>query len=475
MKWNAAIGLEVHVQLRTVSKMFCGCPTTFGAPPNTHVCPVCLGLPGAMPVMNLEAIRLTVMAGLLLGCRIATRSRFDRKNYFYPDMPKNYQISQYDQPLCLGGGLEISAGEHRRIIRLRRIHLEEDVAKSLHYGNASAIDFNRAGTPLMEIVTEPDLRSPEDAHAFLTELQRVLEYGRISDCNLEEGNIRCDVNVSVRREGEETLGTKTELKNLNTFRGVQRALAAEIRRQISVLEAGGRVQQETRRWNDDAGVTEPMRTKEEEHDYRYFPEPDLMPIELTADQIEAWRAELPELPAARRARLVQQYGLPEYDAGVLTADRGVADFFEETVRICGRAKVVSNWIMTEVLRFLSERGVAIGHLPLTPSSLAGLILAVEQGQISALAGKDVLAELMVRGGTADEVIRAKGLAQISEGGAIAQWVGQAIAQHPGPVGDYRAGKKAALQFLIGQVMKLSQGRANPKLVAAELRKRLEGD
>lgn len=473
MSWTAAIGLEVHVQLRTASKMFCGCPTSFGAPPNTQVCPVCLGLPGGMPVMNLEAIRLTVMTGLLLGCRIATRSRFDRKNYFYPDMPKNYQISQYDQPLCLGGALDIGPAGARRSIRLRRIHLEEDVAKSLHYGNSSGIDFNRAGTPLMEIVTEPDLRTPEEAHEFLTELQRVLEYGRISECNLEEGNIRCDVNVSVRRGEDGALGTKTELKNLNTFRGVHRALAAEIRRQIAVLESGGRIVQETRRWNDAAGVTEPMRTKEEEHDYRYFPEPDLMPIELSAEQIEVWRAELPELPAARRMRFVAQYSLPEYDAGVLTADRGVADFFEATVRICGRPKSVSNWVMTEVLRFLSERGATIGHLPLTPAALAELITAVEEGRVSALAGKEVLADLLEQGGSPEDVIRAKGLAQVSDDAAIAEWAAQAIAQHPGPAADYRAGKAAALQFLIGQVMKLSRGRANPKLAAAKLRRQLD--
>ncbi|MCX7817729.1 MAG: Asp-tRNA(Asn)/Glu-tRNA(Gln) amidotransferase subunit GatB [Kiritimatiellae bacterium] len=473
MSWVAAIGLEVHVQLRTASKMFCGCATSFGAPPNTQVCPVCLGLPGAMPVINLEAIRLTVQAGLLLGCRIAPRSRFDRKNYFYPDMPKNYQISQYDQPLCQGGGLDISTADERRFIRIRRIHLEEDVAKSLHYEQVSGIDFNRAGTPLMEIVTEPDLRTPEEAHAFLSELRRVLDYARISDCNLEEGNVRCDVNVSVRRAGEAAFGTKTELKNLNTFRGVQRALAAEIRRQIAVLESGGRVVQETRRWNDETGMTEAMRTKEEEHDYRYFPEPDLMPVELTAEQIEAWRATLPELPAARRARFVIQYGLPEYDAGVLTADRGVADFFEETVRLCGRPKAVSNWIMTEVLRALGEQGVGIAALPLTPRALSELILAVEQGQISMLAAKDVLSELMERGGMPDEVIRAKGLAQVSDEMAIAAWAQEAIAKHPGPAADYRGGKAAALQFLIGQVMKLSGGKANPKLVAAALRRQLE--
>lgn len=472
MRWCAAIGLEVHVQLRTKSKLFCGCSAAFGAPPNTQVCPVCLGLPGAMPVANLEAIRLTVKTGLLLGCRIASQSRFDRKNYFYPDMPKNYQISQYEQPICVGGGLEIGTSKNRRTIRLRRIHLEEDVAKSLHSEGGSAIDFNRAGTPLMEIVTEPDLHTPDEAHEFLLELQRVLEYGRISACNLEEGNIRCDVNVSVRREGDMTLGTKTELKNLNTFRGVLRALDAEIRRQVDVLESGGCIVQETRRWNNEIGITESMRTKEEEHDYRYFPEPDLMPIELAPEQIDAWRSELPELPSARRARFVTDYALPDYDAGVLTANRDVADFFEATVRICSRPKSVSNWIMTEVLRALGERNIAIVDLRLTPQALADLIVAVEQGRVSALAAKEVLAELMERGGRPEEIIEAKGLTQVSDDSLIAGWVEQVITQCPGPAADFRAGKAAALQFLIGQVMKLSNGRANPKAAAAMLRSRL---
>lgn len=472
MKFVASVGLEIHVQLRTTSKIFCGCPTAFGAEPNTQVCPVCLGLPGAMPSLNREAVRLTVLAGLLLGCRIHPSSKFDRKNYFYPDMPKNYQISQYDRPLCLGGSLEIETPAGPKTIRLRRIHLEEDVAKNLHFENDSGIDFNRAGTPLMEIVTEPDLAGADEAFAFLQALKRVLLYGGITRGNLEEGNLRCDVNASVRRADAAELGVKTEIKNLNTFRGVHRALSHEIRRQMETLDAGGAVVQETRRWNDELGVTEPMRTKEEAHDYRYFPEPDLMPVELGAARIEAWRAELPELPAARRARFVAEYGLPEYDAGVLTADREVADFFEAASRRCGRPKAVSNWIMTEVLRVLGDRDAGMADIRLTPAALADLIAVVERGAVNMPTAKEILAELIDSGGDPEEVIRRRGLAQISDDGALEALADQAIRTHPGPAADYRGGKAAALQFLIGQVMKLSRGRANPKAAAETLRRRL---
>ncbi len=470
--FEAVIGLEVHVQLRTETKLFCACPNRFGAEPNTLVCPVCLGLPGALPVANREAIRLTVMAGLLLGCEIHRISRFDRKSYFYPDMPKNFQISQYDRPLCLGGGLEIEAGGTHKRVRLTRIHLEEDVGKSLHFETTSGVDFNRAGAPLMEIVTEPDLSSPDEAMAFLLALKQILVYGGISDCNLEQGNLRCDINCSVRPAGSSALGVKTEIKNMNTFKGVHRALTYEIDRQIRVLRGGGTIRQETRRWDDDAGATDSMRSKEYAHDYRYFPEPDLLPVELTEAQIETWRADLPELPAARRARFVREYHLPDYDAGVLTADKGVADYFEAVARSCGNPKAASNWVMTDVLRVLGEQGMEIGHIRVTPEALAKLIGLVERRVINMPTAREVFAALFEHGGDPETLVRERGLGQVSDASAIDALAAQAIEAHPGPASDYRNGKAAALQFLIGQVMKLSRGKADPRLAAEALKRRL---
>ncbi len=470
----ASIGLETHVQLRTASKLFCGCARAFGAPPNTLVCPVCLGLPGAMPTVNREAVRLTVRAGLLLDCEIGLRSKFDRKSYFYPDMPKNYQISQYDRPLCIGGKLEIEVGGARKTIRLTRIHLEEDVGKSLHFESSSGVDFNRAGAPLMEIVSEPDLATPDEAMAYLLALKQILVYGGISDANLEEGNVRCDINVSVRPAGATRLGTKAEIKNMNTFKGVHRALTYEIERQIRVLRAGGAIRQETRRWDDAAGRTEAMRSKEDAHDYRYFPEPDLLPIELTAEEVAAWRADLPERPAARRARFVAAYGLPEYDAGVLTAEKAIADYFEAVARACGNFKAASNWVMTEVLRALGERQMDIAQLRVTPAALAALIGLVERKVITMPTAKEVFAHLFERGGDPEAIVKEKGLAQVSDTGAIDALAEAAIAAHPSVAADYRAGKKPALQFLVGQVMKASRGKANPQLAAEALKRKLEG-
>jgi aspartyl-tRNA(Asn)/glutamyl-tRNA(Gln) amidotransferase subunit B len=467
-----AIGLETHVQLRTKSKIFCGCASGFGGDPNTRVCPVCLGLPGAMPVLNEEAVRLTVVTGLLLGCEISRFSKFDRKNYFYPDMPKNYQISQYDRPLCLGGGVAIAAASGPKTVHLTRIHLEEDVAKNLHFEHSSGIDFNRAGTPLMEIVTEPDLLDADEAFAYLQVLRQILLHGGVSDCNLEEGNMRCDLNVSVRPEGTSTLGVKVEIKNMNTFKGVHRALTYEIRRQIDVVRRGGTLVQETRRWNDEAGVTEPMRTKEQAHDYRYFPEPDLMPVELPAETIEAWRSALPELPGARRARFATEYGLPDYDAGVLTADRALAGFFEAAARASGNYKAVSNWIMTDVLRVMSERTVGIDDLPLTAPALAALVGLVDRKTLNMPTAKEIFAELVDTGGDPEEIVRRRGLAQVTDTGAIDAFADQVLAAHPGPAQEYRGGKAAALQFLVGQVMKLSRGKASPQLAAEVLRRKL---
>ena len=472
MNYKVTIGLETHVQLKTQSKIFCGCRKDFGDEPNTHVCPVCLGYPGAMPVLNEEAVRLTVMTGLMIGCKINSYSKFDRKSYFYPDMPKNYQISQYDQPLCLGGSVEIETEAGKRSIEVTRIHLEEDVAKNIHFENFSGVDFNRAGTPLMEIVTEPVIESADEAFAYLQALKQILVYGGISDCNLEEGNMRCDVNCSVRPEGQEKLGVKTELKNMNTFKGVHRALKAEIARQISVLEKGGTIQQETRRWDDVAGVTLAMRSKEYAHDYRYFPEPDLMPVVLDEKTVEEWRCRLPELPAKRRERMTAEYGIPEYDAGVLAADKHVADYFEETAKLCGSGKAASNWIMTEVMRVLSAQEIEIRGLKITPVALAALIKLVDAKTISSTGAKEVFAVMLEEGGDPAAIVKARGLAQVSDTGALEAMVMQAIAENETSVTAYRAGKEAALQHLVGQVMKLSRGKANPGVVIELLKKNL---
>jgi len=472
MDYRTTIGLEVHVQLDTQSKMFCSCSTRYGSPPNTQVCPVCLGYPGAMPVMNGEAIRLTVLTGLMIGSRISDYSKFDRKSYFYPDMPKNYQISQYDKPLCIGGAVDIEVEGRVRTIGVTRIHLEEDVAKSMHFQSTSGVDFNRAGVPLMEIVSEPDLASPDEAFAYLTALKQILLYAGVSRCNLEEGNVRCDVNVSVRPAGRAELGTKTEIKNMNTFRGVLHALRYEVDRQIEVLESGGTIVQETRRWDPDRGMTSIMRTKEDAHDYRYFPEPDLMPVALSREQVEEWRSQLPELPRQRRERFMSQYGLPEYDAGVLVADKALSDYFEAAAALATNPKAISNWLMTEMLRLLSEQDLEIENVPLTPRALAALVSLVEKKTVNTTTAKEIFAELFEKGGDPDEIVRARGLAQVSDSGAIEEFVDQAMAENPKSVEDYRSGKKAAAQFLVGQVMRLSRGKANPQMVMKMLEEKL---
>ena len=465
---KATIGLEVHVQLNTRSKMFCGCANDFGAPPNTNVCPVCLGYPGALPVANGEAIKRTVMTGLMIGSRINLRSKFDRKNYFYPDMPKNYQISQYDLPLCVGGSVEF---EGKRL-GITRIHLEEDVAKNTHLAAASGIDFNRAGTPLMEIVSEPELASADDALAFLLAMKQILLYGGVSDCNLERGNLRCDINISVRPEGQKELGTKVEIKNMNTFKGVHRALQYEIQRQMREAERGGTIVQETRRWDDEAGRTESMRTKEHAHDYRYLPDPDLLPVVLSESQVAEWKSLLPELPNLRQERLVQEYAIPDYDAGVLVADKAVADFFEAAAKASGNPKAASNWVMTEVLRGLKEKDIEIGAAKITPVALGGLIKLVDAKTINMTGAKEIFAHLFEQGGDPNQVVKEKGLAQVSDTSAIEAFADQAIAANEKSVASYRAGKEAALQFLVGQVMKLSRGKANPGMVQEILKKKL---
>jgi aspartyl-tRNA(Asn)/glutamyl-tRNA(Gln) amidotransferase subunit B len=474
-EYIATIGLEVHVQLKTQTKMFCGCRVEYGAEPNTNVCPVCLGLPGALPVMNEEALRLTALAGLMLGCEIGPVCKFDRKNYFYPDMPKNYQISQYDLPFCLGGAVPLhdlaypkdaqkSIANPDKKVRLVRIHLEEDVAKSFHMETTTGIDFNRAGTPLLEIVSEPDIASPEEAFAYLTVLQQVMIYGGISDADMEKGQLRCDVNVSVRPVGTETFGTKIELKNLNSISGVRRALAFEIPRQIEFLRAGGTLQQETRRWDDDRGETTLMRIKESAHDYRYFPDPDLLPVKNEIF-VEAARLRLPELPWDKRARFVSTYEISPYDAGVLANDLDLASYFETAASTARKPKAVANWILNDLQSALSTAGVPVRECPLPAPALVELVNLIEEGTISGRQGKEVFGEMFTSGKSAAAIVDEKGLKQVSDTGELEKFCDEVIAAHPGPVSDYRSGKTAAINFLKGQVMKLSKGKANPNVVS----------
>lgn len=472
-KYAANIGLEIHVQLKTNSKIWCRCPNQSTASPNTLTCPVCLGYPGVMPVLNEEAVRLICMTGLMLHCAVQPYSKFDRKNYFYPDQSKNYQITQYDFPFCMGGELQVPMENELKTFRIHRIHLEEDVAKSIHTGTNSLVDFNRAGTPLMEIVTEPDFAHADEVMAFLHALKQILVYGNISDANLEEGNMRCDVNSSVRPINQDALGTKTEIKNMNTFKGIHKAVSYEIDRQIKVLEEGGAIPQETRRWDDDLERTEGMRSKEDAHDYRYFPEPDLLPVNLTTEQIEAWRTAIPELPEARKQRFVSDYKLPEYDAGVLVAEKSVADYFEEAAKDGGHPKTVSNWVMTEILRVIAEGNCAVTDIKVTPAHLAELVKLIESKAINTSTAKEVFAASLKSGEMPAAIVESQGLAQVSDSGALDQFVKEAIEGNPKSVQDYRDGKKAALQFLMGQVMKASRGKANPQGVMQALQEKLD--
>ncbi len=476
------IGLEVHVQLKTRSKMFCACPVEFGAAPNSHTCPTCLGLPGGLPVINRDAIRLTILTGLMLKCEIPPRSKFDRKNYFYPDMPKNYQISQYDLPLCRDGRVSLhqmaypkdaqDAGQAAdREISLVRIHLEEDVARSFHFESSTGIDFNRAGSPLMEIVTQPEIDSPEEAFAFLTSLKQTLLYGTISDADMEKGQLRCDCNISVRPETQKALGAKIEIKNLNSISGVRRALAYEVQRQQQALARGEKLSQETRGWDDDAGETFLMRTKEEAHDYRYFADPDLLPLE-TAEFIEELRAKIPELPQEKRARLVAQYGLTDYDAGVLANDLAMAAYFEQAAEGATSPKIVANWILNDMQSALAAGEQTIDQTKVSPAALRELMGLIAAGKINSSQAKEVFSVMIKTGADPASIVKEKGIEQVSDAGALEELCDQVIAAHPKPAADFRAGNAASLNFLKGQAMKLSKGKANPRLIDGILKRRL---
>jgi aspartyl-tRNA(Asn)/glutamyl-tRNA(Gln) amidotransferase subunit B len=470
----ATIGLEVHVQLKTRSKMFCGCAVEYGSEPNIHVCPICLGLPGALPVMNLKALKLTALTGLILKCDIAPICKFDRKNYFYPDMPKNYQISQYDAPLCYHGEVPLydmaypkdaqkTIQNPNKRVRLVRIHLEEDVAKSFHFDSTTGIDFNRAGTPLMEIVSEPDIASPEEAFAYLGSLKQALIYGGVSDADMEKGQLRCDCNVSVRKKEETKFGTKIELKNLNSISGVRRALAYEIDRQIEVLDRGETLQQETRRWDDDLGETTLMRTKESAHDYRYFPDPDLLPVKTDVFMPEV-KTLLPELPWEKRERFVRDYGVSEYDAGVLADDLELSAYFEASAKGARKPKAIANYVLNDLLSALGAASESIEACPISPQQLNALVDLIDSGKISSKQGKDVFAEMFATGKDPGLIVEERGLKQESDIGAIESLCREVIAANPKSAEDYKAGKAAAINFLKGQVMKLSKGKANPNLV-----------
>lgn len=472
--YEIVIGLEVHVQLTTRTKIFCGCSTQFGQSPNSQTCPVCLGLPGALPVLNREVVTAAIKTGLATNCSIAPRSIFARKNYFYPDLPKGYQISQFELPICEHGRLDIHTDEGgAKRIGITRIHMEEDAGKLSHSASGgSVVDLNRACTPLLEVVSEPDMRSAAEAIAYLKQLHQIVVYLGVCDGNMEEGSFRCDANVSVRPFGQIELGTRTELKNLNSFRFIKQAIDFEVERQIDVIEDGGKIVQETRLFDPDSGVTRSMRGKEQAHDYRYFPDPDLVPLEVSDDWIAEIREQLPELPEHKRKRYEDQLGLPVYDASVLAAERPVAEYFEALVALHDNPKLCSNWVMVEVLGKLKEQGLEIGDCPVTPEQLAGILNRIADNTISGKIAKTVFAEVWSSGKTADEVINEKGLKQVTDTGALDVIIDEVISAHPTEVADYRGGKEKLMGFFVGQVMKASKGKANPGLVNKILKERL---
>ena len=474
MEYEAVIGLETHVQLKTHTKMWCGCANEYGSEPNTNVCPVCLGLPGALPVPNAEALRKTALTGFLLNCDVPSYAKWDRKNYFYPDNPKNYQLTQLDFPSTVSGCVEFEFGGGVGKVRVNRAHLEEDVGKSFHFSDFSGVDFNRAGVPLLEIVTEPDISSPDMAYEYLNALKSILEYGGVSDCDMEKGQVRCDVNISVRQKGDTELGEKVEIKNMNSFSGVRRAARYEISRQMEVIESGGELVQETRRWDDDAGITDGMRTKEDAHDYRYFPDPDLMPHRPSEEWLAAVREEVVELPLARKRRFMTSFQLPESGAEVLVADARLGDYFEEVSGEGKNPKLVANWVINNLRAKLVETGISIAELKFSSTAIPELVGLVEEGQISSSIAQEIFADMFETGKDPKVIVEEKGLSQMSDSGDLEAFCRDAIEANPGPVDDFRKGKETALNFLKGQVMKASRGKANPQIVGDLLVKILNG-
>ncbi|HPZ74086.1 MAG TPA: Asp-tRNA(Asn)/Glu-tRNA(Gln) amidotransferase subunit GatB [Bacillota bacterium] len=477
--YTIVIGLEVHAELATDSKLFCGCSTSFGSEANTQICPRCLGLPGTLPVLNKKAVEYAVRAGLALDCKINKFSKFDRKNYFYPDLSKAYQISQYDQPICEHGHVEFYVGGEKKVVGITRIHLEEEAGKSIHSGTSisdsdfSLEDYNRSGIPLIEIVSEPDIRSPEEARIYMETLRSILRYIGVSDCKMEEGSLRCDANISLMPKGATVFGTRTEIKNMNSFRAVQKALEYEAERHAKLLDSGEKIVQETRTWDDNLGITLSMRSKEEAHDYRYFPEPDLVPVILEDEFVTDIKNSLPELPAEKFRRYLEEFGLPEYDAELITADRDLAEYFEAVVAIYNKDyKAVSNWIMGEFMRLMNEQGIEVGEVKIKPEDFAAMLKLMDEGVISSKIAKVVFEEMFNTGKEPKTIVEEKGLVQISDSSAIEQIVADVIKDNPGPVAEYLGGKDKVLGFLVGQVMKLSKGKANPQMANEFLKKAL---
>lgn len=479
MKYEAVIGLEVHTELQTTTKIFCSCRTSFGADPNTNVCPVCLGLPGVLPVLNKKVLEYAVRAGLALNCEISRFSKFDRKNYYYPDLPKNFQTSQFDLPICEHGYLDVEVGGEKRRIRITRAHMEEDAGKLVHHGTSitdsdySLVDYNRTGTPLLEIVSEPDMRSAKEAVAYMEKMRAILQYVGISDCRMEEGSLRCDANVSVRPVGQKELGTKTEIKNINSFKGVERAIEYEAMRQAELLEDGGKVVQETRTWDEKEGVTKSMRTKEEANDYRYFPEPDLVPFTVSDEYIENIRKSLPELPDARKERYMKEFGLSSEDAVFMTNDKATADYFEAAVAAGADPKAAVNWLMGEFASQLSTDGIEIDKAPVSAENLAALLKLISKGTISGKIAKKVFATMWKEGGNPDDIVKAEGLVQISDTAELSKLVDEVVGNNPKAVEDFKAGKKKAVGALVGQIMKATKGKANPRVINELLNKKLQ--